>query len=164
MRGYRKVLAALDVHQQSILRKTGPFVKPTISKSSTKPGKDKGISCAMSLATNTAKKRRSRGKGRKIQGLSPHVTPPPYSEPSTTSTPAPAASPVIYGGLDIRHKQEALRQLQSSKSGSKELPCSPAREKQRKLPSSNSGQQDLWDHLSWRHWQTTLGGRYVFSL
>ena len=83
------------------------FVKPTISKGSTKSGKDKGISCTMSLATKPA-------KNRKIQGLSPHVTPPPYSEPSTTSMPVPAASSVGYSGLDIRQKQESLRQLQSS--------------------------------------------------
>ena len=44
-------------------------------------------------------------------------------------------------------------------SGSKELPRSPAREKQGKLPPSNPGQQgDLWDHLSWRHRQASQEG------
>ena len=98
IRGYGKVVAALNVWQQSILRKSGPFVKPTTSKSSSKPGRDKAISCAMSLATSAAKKRRSRGKSRKNQGLPPHAAPPPFS-PSATSTPAPAASPVHYGRL-----------------------------------------------------------------
>ena len=65
-KGYGKVVAALDVWQQSILRKFGPFFKPTTSKSSSKPGRDKAISCAMSLSTKAAKKKRSRGKGRKF--------------------------------------------------------------------------------------------------
>ena len=131
LRGYGKVLTALDVCQQSILRKSGPFVKPTTSKAATKPGKDKATTGAMSLAANTAKKRRSRGRGRKNQGLSPHVAPPPHSGPSATSLPAPAASPVHLRGVDARrqYRQELLRQLQTPKSGSKELPCSPAREK-----------------------------------
>ena len=98
IRGYGKVVATLDVWQQSILRKSGPFVKPTTSKSSSKPGRDKTISYAMSSATSAAKKKRSRGKSRKIQGLLPHAAPPPFS-PLATSTPAPAASPVHYGGL-----------------------------------------------------------------
>ena len=32
IRGYGKVVEALDFQQQSILRKSGPFVKPTTSK------------------------------------------------------------------------------------------------------------------------------------
>ena len=161
IRGYGKVVAALDVRQQSILRKSGPFVKPTTSKSSSKPGRDKTISYAMSSATSAAKKKRSRGKSRKIQGLLPHAAPPPFS-PSATSTPAPAASPVCYGGLDTQkqYRQEAIRQFKSSKSGSsKELPCSPPREKQWKLPPSGSGSQgDLWDHLSRIQQQTSREG------
>ena len=127
-------MAALDVWQQSILRKSGSFVKPTTSKSSSKPGRDKAISCAMSSATNTAKKKRSRGKGRKNQGLPPHAAPPPFSPPAT-SMPAPAASLVRYSGLDTRkqYRQEAIKKLQSFKSGSsQELQHSPPREKQRK--------------------------------
>ena len=53
-RGYGKVVAALNVRQQSILRKCGPFVKPTTSKSSSKPGRDKAVSCTMSSATSAA--------------------------------------------------------------------------------------------------------------
>ena len=76
LRGYGKVLTALDVCQQSILRKSGPFVKPITSKAATKPGKDKATTCAMSLAANSAKKSRSRGRGRMIKGLYPNVAPP----------------------------------------------------------------------------------------
>ena len=76
------------------------FIKPTTSKNSSKPGKDKAISCAMSSATNAAKKKKSRGKGRKNQGLPPHAAPHPFSP--ATLTPAPAASPAHYGGVDTR--------------------------------------------------------------
>ena len=39
MRGYGKVISALDIHQQVIVRKSGPFVKPTSSKAGKlKPG------------------------------------------------------------------------------------------------------------------------------
>ena len=31
LRGFGRVQTALDIHQQSILRKCGPFVKPTPS-------------------------------------------------------------------------------------------------------------------------------------
>ena len=78
---YGKVLATL---KQSILRNSGPFVKPTTLKSSSKPGKDKAISCAMSSATKAAKKKRSRHKGRKNQGLSPQAAPPPFSPLATS--------------------------------------------------------------------------------
>ena len=54
--GYRKVLTALNVHQQSILRKSGPFVNTTASKAATKPSKDKATTCARSLAVNAAKR------------------------------------------------------------------------------------------------------------
>ena len=58
LRGYGQVLTALNVRQQSILRMSGPFVKPTCSKAVTsKPSKDKATTCAMSSATNKAKKR-----------------------------------------------------------------------------------------------------------
>ena len=87
-----------------------------------------------------------------IQGVPPHTAHPPLS-PLATSMPDPAASPVHYDGLGGRkqYRQEAIRQLQSSKSGSsKELLRSPTRKKQRKLPPSGSGQQgDLLDYLSW---------------
>lgn len=71
LRGYGRVQTALNVHQQSIMRKRKPFVKPSSSKAATKPAKDKAFTCAMSLAINTPKKRRSRGRGRLIKSLSP---------------------------------------------------------------------------------------------
>ena len=156
LRGYGKVQTALDIHQQSILRKSGPFIKPTSSKAAkSMPGKDKAITCAMSSASNTAKKRRSRGRGRLIKGLSPHVAPPPVSAPSATSSPVPAAHPAVFISTDTRpqYRQAALRSLQSFQSGSEELPSSPVR---KKLPTSIPGQQgDLQDRLSRRHQQTS---------
>ena len=43
LRGFGKVQMALDMHQQSILRKSGPFVKPRSSLAGVKLCKDKGI-------------------------------------------------------------------------------------------------------------------------
>ena len=91
LRGFDKVQTALDIRQQSILRKSGPFVKPNSSLAATKPGKDKAITCAMSSASNAAKKKNSRGIRKKTQGLSPHIIPPPVSAPSATSKTVPAA-------------------------------------------------------------------------
>ena len=102
LRGFPQVQTALNFHQQSILRKSGPFIKHTSSKAATtKPGKDKATTCAMSSANNMAKKRRSRGRGKKIQGLSPHVTRSPVSTPSATSTLVPAVQPAVFHGLNI---------------------------------------------------------------
>ena len=70
LRGYGKVQTALDVRQQSILRKSGPFVKSHSSLAGVKLYKDKGISCALSSANNVAKKKRSKGSGRKTLGIS----------------------------------------------------------------------------------------------
>ena len=139
LREFGKVQTALDVHQQSILRKSGPFIKPTSSKAAiSKPDEDKLISCAKSLANNAAKKRRSRGRGRKFQGLSPPVTPPPVLAPSATSILVPAAQPAVFGSTDARpqYRQAALRGLQHFQSGSGDHPTFPAREKQRILPPS----------------------------
>ena len=41
LRGYGQIQTALDVCQQSILRRAGPFVKPPSSNSTTKPNNDK---------------------------------------------------------------------------------------------------------------------------
>ena len=68
LRGYGQIQAALDVHQQSILRRAGPFVKPTSSNSTEpKPGKDKSLTSTLSSTHNMERKRRSRGKGSKIR-------------------------------------------------------------------------------------------------
>ena len=85
--------------------------------------------------------------------ISPHVTPPPVSAPSATSTPVPAAQPAVFGNTDARpqYKQAALRGLHPSQSGSEDYPSSPARVKQRVVPPSTPAQGDLWDHLAERH-------------
>ena len=65
LRGYGKVQTALDMHQQSILRMSGPFVKHCSSLAGVRLYKDKGISYAIASANNIAKKKRSKGSGRK---------------------------------------------------------------------------------------------------
>ena len=119
----------------------------------------------MSLAINAPKKKRSRGRGRKIQGLSPYVAPPPVSAPLATSMPVPAAQPAVFSSTDARpqYRQAALRGLQPPQSGAEEHPSSPAREKQRKLPPSKPGQGDLRDRLSRGHWQMSQGGSKASS-
>merc|ERR1712243_330163 len=87
-RGYEKLVFALDVWQQQILRKCGPFVRPTTSKAS-KPQGGKPTN-AVSSATGMDKKKRSRGICRKSLGLPSHTAPPPFkNQPSATSKPAP---------------------------------------------------------------------------
>ena len=140
LRGFGRMQTALDVCLQSILRKSGPFVKPNSSLAASKHSKDKAITCAMSLASNAAKKKRSRGIGRKVQDLSPHIIPSPVLAPSATSKTVPAA--------------QARRGLQKSKSGSGTHSSSPDREKHRMLPPSTRAQSDLWAGLSGRHQQT----------
>ena len=72
LRGFGKVQTALDIRLQYIVRKSGPFVKePCSSLAGVKLYKDKGTTCAMSSANNIAKKKRSKGSGRKTQGLPP---------------------------------------------------------------------------------------------
>ena len=56
MRGFSKVQTALDIRLQYIVRKSGPFVKEP---------------------NNIAKKKRSKGSGRKTQGLPPRNPLPP---------------------------------------------------------------------------------------
>ena len=78
LRGYGQVYTTLEVWQQSILRKAGPFVKLT-SLAKAKPVlKDKPI-CARSLAISAPKKKRTRGKSRKNMSLPAHPLPPPLS-------------------------------------------------------------------------------------
>ena len=104
----------------------------------------------MSLASNVAKKKRSRGAGRKTHGLSTHIIPPPVLEPSATSKTVPVA--------------QAHRGLQKSKSGSGEYSSSPNCEKHRKLPPSTPAQSYHRFRLSRRHQQTSQGGTSVSSL
>ena len=144
-------MSALDVWQQQILRKCGPFVRPTTSKAS-KPQGGKPTN-AVSSATGIDKKKRSRGIGRKSLGLPPHTAPPPFkNHPSATSMPAPGTPSVCISPMNTRKKyrQDAQRQLKKYEPGTiEELPCSPLREKQRKLPPNRSGHKgDLRDHLA----------------
>ena len=63
IRGYGWLVSALNIWQQAILRKSGPFIEATTSKSS-KP-KNIAISSAVSLTADAAKKKRSRDSSRK---------------------------------------------------------------------------------------------------
>ena len=150
-RGYEKLVSALDVWQQQILRKCGPFVRPTTSKAS-KPQGGKPTN-TVSSGTCMDKKKRSKGSDRKSLGLPPHTAPPSFkNQPSTTSMPALATPLVRFSTMDTRKKyrQEAQRQLKNYEPGTiEELPCSLLREKQRKLPLNRSGHKgDLRDHLA----------------
>ena len=156
LRGFGQIQTALDVCHQSILRRAGPFIKPTSSQTTTpKPSKDKGSTCALSSAHNVERKRRSRGKGRKIRGLSPHPIPPVSATPRT-STPVPAEQPVFpYTYSRPQYRKAALRGLQQSQSGFGDHPHSPARVKPRADPPSTPVQGDLWDRLSTGRQQQT---------
>ena len=110
LRGFGKVQRALDFCLQSIVRESGPFVKePSTSLAGVKLLKDKGVTCAMSSANNVAKKKRSKGSGRKTQGLPPHNPLPPVQH-QAASTSGPTA--------------QGCRGLQNSKSGSGKHPKS----------------------------------------
>ena len=56
IRGYGRLASALHVGQQAILRKSGPFVKPTTSKGGSKP-REKLASNAVSLVAAAQKER-----------------------------------------------------------------------------------------------------------
>ena len=147
LRGYGQIQTALDVRQQSILRRLGPFVKPAPSQTTVpKPSKDKGFTCTLSSACNVERKR-SRGKGRKIRGLSLHPIPPTVSAPPRTSTPVPAEQPIVFCNMDARpqYREAALRGLQQSGSGDR--PHFPVRVKPRVDPPSTPAHRDLLDHL-----------------
>ena len=105
LRGFGKVQTVLDIGLESIVRKSGPFVKESCSfLAGVKLYKDKGTTCAMSSANNLAKKKRSKGSGRKTQGLPPcHPLPPVQHQAASTSGPA----------------AQGRRGLQKSKSGSR---------------------------------------------
>ena len=140
LRGYSKVQTALDVHQQSILRKSGSFVKPRSSLAGVKLYKDKGISCTLCSANNVAKKKRSKGSGRKTLGLPPRNPLPPVQH-QAASTSGPAA--------------QGCRGLQKSKSGSGKHPKSSFWEMHRMNPPSTPAQKDCKVPLSRRHQQTS---------
>ena len=131
---------ALDVHQQSILRNSGPFVKPRSTLEGVELCKDKGITCAMSSANNKAQKKRSKDPGRRTLGLSPR-TPLPSVQHQTTSTSGPAA--------------QECRGLQKSKSGAGKHPKSSFWEMHRINPPSTPAQKDRQVSLSGRRHQSS---------
>ena len=109
--GYRRVAMALDLRQQVIVRKSGPFVKATTSAAPVrvrqlKPGSHPVPSCAQSLATQAKKKNRSRGRGRSALGLPPHPAPPPRQPSPAPSHQAPA--PPRFQSRDIRVRKGQL--------------------------------------------------------
>ena len=119
---------ALDIRQQSILRGSGPFVKPPrASLAGVKLYKDKGTTCAFASANNVAKKKRSKGSGRKTQGLPLH-NPLPLVQHPAASAPGPAA-------------QGYRGSKKSKKSGSGKHPKSSFWEMHRMNPSSTPAQR-----------------------
>ena len=102
IRGYGRLATALNVRQQAILRKYRTFVKATTSKGGSKP-RDKLASNTGSSVAAPKNKTRSRGNGRKIQGLPPHPVPPLVSS-SPLPLQIPAKSPVHFGGVEIWEK------------------------------------------------------------
>jgi len=127
---------ALDVQQQSIIRRAGPFVKPT-SLAEAKPGlKEKPI-CVRSSAISAPKKKRTRGKSRKNLGILAHPAPPPLTpraKKPKTSTPVPA-------------EYQAHRGFQTSLSGEEES-SPPAWARHCMPPPSSLAQVDLRECLA----------------
>ena len=74
---YGLVHAILDIRKLSIIR-SSKLLRPDSFDTQSRPSNLLAFN-ARSLATNTPKKRRSRGKGRKARGLPPHPIPPPSS-------------------------------------------------------------------------------------
>ena len=151
---YERIQTALDICQQSIVRRVGPFVISTSSNSThLKLRKDKVSTCTLSSAHNMERKRRSRVKERKIRGLSPHPIPPPVSVLPRTSTPVTAERQIVFLYMDARppYREASLRGLQQSWSGDR--PCSPDRVKPRGGPPSTPTQGDLQDCLVGRQQQ-----------
>ena len=119
---------ALDICLQSIVRESGPFVKePSTSLAGVKLLRDKSVTCAMSSANNVAKKKRSKGSGRKTQGLPPRNPLPPVQRQASSNT-GPAA--------------QGCSGPPKSKSGSGKHPKSSKKEKYRTNPSSTPACRD----------------------
>ena len=94
VRGYGKVVTALDLRQQGIIRRSGPLIKAT----SVMPAKSKQLKAGakpfpystVSIASQAKKKTRSKGKGRTTHGQSSHPLPPPHKPPKSATATAPA--------------------------------------------------------------------------
>ena len=140
LRGFGKVQTALDIRLQSIVRKSEPFVKePYSSLAGVKLYKDKGTTCAMSSANNIAKKKRSKGSGRKTQGLPPcNPLPPVQCRTSLKSGPAAQG----HSGPP------------KSKSGSGKHPKSSKKEKHRTNASSTPARKDQKVQMTEKFHQT----------
>ena len=131
---------ALDVCLQSVVR-SGPFVKePCSSLAGVKLLKDKGTTCAMSSANNIAKKKRSKGSGRKTEG-------PPTCNPLSTVQHQAAS----YSGPAAQGHSG----LQNSKSGSGKHPKSSFWKRHRMNPSSSSASMDHEVQTAERQQQTS---------
>ena len=144
-RGYEKLVSALDVWQQQILRKCGPFVRPTTSKAS-KPQGGKPTN-AVSSATGMDKKKRSRGIGRKSHCASSLQKPTFYNLYASSSH---SFGLFLHNGHQEKVQAGGTKAAKKYEPGTiEELPCSLLREKQRKLPLNRSGHKgDLRDHLA----------------
>ena len=102
VRGYGKMVTAMDLCTQNIIRRSGPFIKATSVVTPAKPkSKPKQLkprakpvpSAAVSTASQPKKKYRSRGKGRSSHGQASHPLPPPHQptpKPATATAPAKA--------------------------------------------------------------------------
>ena len=91
LRGFGKVQTALDIHLQSIVRKSGPFVRePSTSLAGVKLLKGSSTTGAMPSANQRAKKKRSRGSCRKTKGI-PSLNPLPPEQHLASSNTGPAA-------------------------------------------------------------------------
>ena len=120
--------AALDICLQSIVRKSGPFVRePSNSLAGVKLLKDSSTTGAMPSANQRAKKKRSRGSCRKTKGI-PSLNPLPPEQHLVSSNTGPAA--------------QGCSGLRKSKSGSGKHPKSSKKEKHRTNPSSTPARRD----------------------
>ena len=153
-----------------MVRRVGPYYKPPCSTSTSKPGKDRGSSCTVASAYKVEQKRRSRGKGRLIKGLSGHPTPPPVSvQPKRPPTLVSTVRQIMFCSLDARSQFRDVLSGGSQQSRSGDRPLSPIRVKPRAGPPSTPVQGDLRTPLTERQWQTsqaqsrapTLGAREV---
>ena len=120
VRGYGKVVTALDLRSQNIIWRSGPFIKatsvvtlakPKSKPKQLKPGAKPVPSAAVSMASQAKKKSRSRGKGRSTHGQASHPLPPPHQptpKPATATAPA-QVDQVQFPSMDIRVKQGQLQ-------------------------------------------------------
>ena len=140
LRGFGKEQGALDFCLQSIVRKRGLFLsEPSTSLAGVKLLKDSNATCVMSSANNVAKKKRSKGSGRKAQGLPPRNPLPPEQHQASSNT-GPAA--------------QGCSGSQKLKSGPGKHPKLFKVKKHRTNPSSTPVFMDQWSKQTVRPLQT----------